>query len=494
MLTTCREMREAETRAFEDGISAAGLMEAAGQGIARVIWQFFPAPGTAVLFLGGGNNAGDALVAGRELARHGWRLLARLAVEPERMKPLAFSHWQSLQGVRRITANDGIEGGGPLLCLDGLLGIGASGPLRAPLRGMAAEMNRLRLTHGAVTVAMDIPSGLDGDTGLPEEDAVVADLTVTVAAAKTGLVADEATHHAGRLALVPLPELAPYLAGFTGPELLTPGLLRGWAPRRSFDFHKGQAGRVGIIAGSRGYYGAAVLACLGALRGGAGLVTLLVKEDSYETLARMVPPEIMVRPVRDYRKALELRLDALALGPGLGFAHEGEILEIIEEALTPCVVDADALTLLSRTSLIPLKQAAGPRLLTPHPGEMERLCDRLRPRLETAQAFADAHPGHTLLLKGARTVIATAGEAALFNTTGHPGMATGGMGDLLSGLLAALLGQGMPAHRAAGFGAWLCGRAAERAALSMAAESVLPSDAAAHFGGAWAELRQGGCC
>ena len=298
MLTTCREMQEAETRAFEDGISAAGLMETAGQGIARVIRQFFPAPGTAVLFLGGGNNAGDALVAGRELAHHGWRLLARLAVEPERMKPLAFSHWQSLQGVRRITANDEIESGGPLLCLDGLLGIGASGPLRAPLRGMAAEMNRLRLSHGAVTVAMDIPSGLDGDTGLPAEDAVVADLTVTVAAAKAGLVADEATHHVGRLALVPLPELAPYFAGFTGPELLTPGLLRGWAPRRSFDFHKGQAGRVGIIAGSRGYYGAAVLACLGALRGGAGLVTLLVKDDSYETLARMVPPEIMVRPVR----------------------------------------------------------------------------------------------------------------------------------------------------------------------------------------------------
>lgn len=491
MLIECREMQEVEAQAFEAGLDAARLMEHAGQGIARVICQFFPKPGTAVLFLGSGNNAGDALVAGRELARQGWSLLARLAVEPERMKPLPQAHWQALAGVRRITGNDAIECEGPLLCLDGLVGIGAGGELRHPLSAMALEMNRLRQSHGAFTVAMDLPSGLEGDTGQPTEATVVADLTVTVAAVKRGLVADAAVNHVGRLACVPLPELEPFMPPAPGPELLTPSLLRGWLPRRAFDFHKGQAGRIGIIAGSRGYYGAAVLACQGALRGGAGLVTLLVKEDSYEMLARMVPPEVMVRPVRDYRKALELRLDALAMGPGLGFAHEQEILDLVLEAAMPSVVDADALTLLSRTSLTPLKEALGPRLLTPHPGEMERLCDRLRPRLETAQTFAAAHPGHTLLLKGARTVIATAAESPLFNSTGHPGMATGGMGDLLCGLLAALVGQGLPLHRAAGLGAWLCGRASELAAQAQAEESVLPTDAAAHLGKAWRELRQG---
>ncbi len=491
MPLTCREMQDGEARAFEAGVDSADLMEAAGQGIARVIRQFFPAPGTAVLFLGGGNNAGDALVAGRELARAGWTLLGRLAVEPEKMKPLPAAHWRSLRGVARITANDEITAQGPLICLDGLLGIGSSGPLRPPLAALAAEMNRLRLSHGAFTFAMDMPSGLDGDTGLPAPDAVVADVTATIARAKAGLFADTAANHAGRLALVPLPSLAPFLPAFAGPELLVPNLLRPWLPRRPFDFHKGQAGRVGVIAGSRGFYGAAVLACMGALRGGAGLVTLLVKEDSYEALARMTPPEVMVRQVRDYRKALELRLDAIALGPGIGFAHDEEILGLIHEAPMPAVVDADALTLLSRTSLSPLKIAAAPRLLTPHPGEMERLCDRLKPRLETAQSFADAHPGHTLLLKGARTVIATSGHPALFNTTGHPGMATGGMGDLLTGLCAALLGQGVETHRAAGLGAWLCGRAAEIAALDQAQECVIPTDAAACMGRAWRELRCG---
>lgn len=491
MLIGSLEMQEVENRAFEQGVDAAQLMEQAGQGIAQVIRQFFPQPGTAVLFLGAGNNAGDALVAGRELAHHGWRLLARLAVEPEKMKPLPQAHWLALHSAQRITANDPIQCAGPVICLDGLFGIGSRGDMRPPLAAMAQEMNRLRQSHGAATVAMDLPSGLDGDTGLPSQTAVVADLTITVAAVKHGLLADAAVNHVGRLAFVPLPALEPFFPPHDGPLLLTPGLLRSWLPRRTYDFHKGQAGRIGIIAGSRGYYGAAVLACQGALRGGAGLVTLLVKEDSYDMLARMVPPEVMVRPVRDYRKALELRLDALALGPGIGFSYEEEVLELVREAAMPTVVDADALTLLSRTSLTPLKEALATRLLTPHPGEMERLCDRLRPRLETAQSFAAAHQGHTLLLKGARTVISTAGQQPLLNATGHPGMATGGMGDLLSGLLAALLGQGLPAHRAAGLGAWLCGRGSELAALTLAEECVLPMDAATHLGAAWRELRQG---
>jgi ADP-dependent NAD(P)H-hydrate dehydratase / NAD(P)H-hydrate epimerase len=463
-------------------------MDEAGRGIAKVVSQFFPSPGTLVLYLGSGNNSGDALVAGRELQKAGWTLHARLSTPPEELKPLPARHWRALSGCRvldgPIIAAE--RGPGPLVLLDGLLGIGAKGEMRPTLAALAAEMNALRWRQGAVTVAMDIPSGLNADTGVPEPDAVVADITATVACCKRGLVADAAATHVGRLALVPLAGLTPE---HPEPEaaLLTPCLLRPWVSRRPFDFHKGQAGRLGILAGSKGFYGAAILACQGALRAGAGLVTLLVKEDSCDILAMRAPPEVMVRPVRDYRKALDLRFDALAMGPGLGFQHEQEIREVMRQAPIPAVVDADALTTLSHSEDKD-RPFQAPRLLTPHPGEMERLVGRLRPRLATAEEYAAAHPGTTLLLKGARTVISTAPLPSWFNTTGHPGMATGGMGDVLTGVLGALLAQGHDTHRAAGIGAWLCGRAAELAAMTQSQESVLPSDVTAKLGAAWREL------
>ena len=489
MLVTCRQMQEAEARAFASGVSAADLMEQAGCGIARVIRQFFPVPGTVRLYLGTGNNAGDALVAGRELRAAGWRLQARCVREPEAFKPLPLQHWQALGGLEPAEER---ASEGPLVCLDGLLGLGASGALRADYAALAAEMNRLRTEQGSSTVAMDLPSGLDGDSGVPGEAAVIADVTVTVAAVKRGLVADAAVDHVGRLALVPLPALEPFIMeGDAGAELLTPELLRPWLPHRHHDCHKGQAGRVGILAGSPGFYGAAELACLGALRAGAGLVTLLVRDaEALPLLAARMPAEVMVRRIDDARAAAE-GFNALAVGPGLGFAHADEVAYLLREAPVPVVIDADALTLLAQRGLEPLRNAAGPRLLTPHPGEMRRLAGAVGDRATCARTFADAHPGHTLLLKGARTVIACAGEPLRYNSTGHAGMATGGMGDFLSGVAAALLGQGLAPERAASLAAWLCGRAAELAALETAPESVLPSDLAAHLGPALRQLREG---
>ena len=330
MLVTCRQMQEMEARAFAAGVNEADLMKDAGQGIANVVRQIFPCPGTLILYLGSGHNAGDALVAAHELQADGWQIQARLSTEPESMKPLPQKHWRTLRKVWRLTAPPKGRMKPPLVLLDGLLGIGGKGPLRPHLRELTAEMNALRLSHGAITMAMDIPTGLDGDAGVPEIDCVVADITATVAMAKQGLVADAAIQHVGRLALVPLPKLT----NFAEPcedrsQLLTPELLHPWLPRRAFDFHKGQAGRIGILAGSRGYYGAAELACRGALRAGAGLVTLIVKEDAYDILAQRVPPEIMVKPLQDYREVLEMRFDALAIGPGLGFIHKAEYLDVI---------------------------------------------------------------------------------------------------------------------------------------------------------------------
>jgi NAD(P)H-hydrate epimerase len=353
-------------------------------------------------------------------------------------------------------------------------------------------MNAQRLKHRASTVAMDIPSGLNGDTGIPEEDAVIADLTVTVAYAKQGLLADTAINHVGRLALVPLPDLKPdWATPDTGSQLLTPEFLRPVLPRRDFDFHKGRAGRVGIIAGSAGYYGAAILACAGALRAGGGLVTLLVKAEAYPILASKAPPEVMVKVVKDYREALDRSFDSLGIGPGIGLTAEAEILDIIRTAPLPCILDADAITLLARGHSA-IFESPAPRLLTPHPGEMQRLMPGIQheTRVTQARLAAERFKGHTLLLKGARTIIATHGQMTTYNTTGHPGMATGGMGDVLTGVCTALSAQGIPLPQAAGMAAWSSGRAAEMAALTLGQNAVLPSDVAAHLGAAFLELEE----
>jgi NAD(P)H-hydrate epimerase len=485
-------MQEIETAAFARGISAASLMDQAGAGIAAAISSFFPDPGTAILYLGKGNNAGDALVAARHLHAKGWQIWARLSASPEAFKTLPSQHFEAL-GSHLIVKSAPITchalPPGPVIALDGLLGIGAQpGPLSAPLAALATEMNELRQTAHTTTIAMDLPSGLHPDSGQPLLDGVQADITLTIAQVKAGLLADTALQHVGRLALIPLPDL-PATTGDPA-ELLTPALLRPLLPRRSFDTHKTQAGRVLILAGSSGMLGAAELACRGALHAGAGMVTLLVKPSLYQLLAARVPPEVMVKPITDYTTALDLPHEALVIGPGLGRNSDAEILDLITRATTPTVVDADALNALSPVS--ESFSPAGPRLLTPHPGEWRRLAptlaDSTLSRRQQVEAFTSSHPGVTLLLKGARTVIAHHGQPTRFNSTGHPGMATGGMGDVLSGVLGALLAQQIPAHDAAAIGAWLCGRSAEIAATQQHPNAVLPSDVARCLGRALRDL------
>lgn len=492
MIVTCRQMREMEEAAFARGVSAAALMEEAGKGIARVVSQFFPKPGAVVICLGKGNNAGDALVAARELGRRGWRISARLAFPEGEFKELPARHW------RELASNIEPQGAtSPLVLLDGLLGIGAAGPLEGPMLELAREMNALRTTRHATTVAMDIPSGLNGDTGTPCEGCVVADITATIAHVKTGLLSDSAAAYVGRLAVVPLPDL-PIRDSETCAGALTATSLRVKLPRRNFDFHKGQAGRVGVIAGSSNFTGAAVLTATGALRGGAGLVTLLVKEDVHGLIAAKTPPEIMVRAVKDWRDVLSENYDALAIGPGLGFLSQQEILDVIRGATVPAVIDADALTIIARADCEVLSNCAAPRLLTPHPGEMARLA-ALRPgwqqlcRRALAEAFVTACPRCVLLLKGSRTVIAQSGPATRFNTTGSPGMATGGMGDVLTGLCAALVAQGVSCFDSGCLGAWLSGRAAEIAITSGAqsVESLTAGDVLQHLGPAFSDLKAG---
>src|SRR5207247_1372452 len=227
----------------------------------------------------------------------------------------------------------------------------------------------------------------------------------------------------------------------------------------------------------------------GALRAGAGLVEVFVPEEIYEVVASAAPMEAMVKPVQSYRDLLKEKADVWAVGPGLGKSRAAEILELIEKAKQPMVIDADGLNILSEKTSV-LRRCKGQRLLTPHPGEMKRLFpDQKESRAQTATKFCNRFPV-TLLLKGSRTVVAERDRPLSYNTTGNPGMATGGMGDILTGVCAGLLGQGLSLYDAARLGAWLCGRAAEIAIFngSQSEQSLLPADILDHLGEAFDEL------
>jgi NAD(P)H-hydrate epimerase len=502
MLLTPQEMRETEEAAFATGADAESLMDRAGEGIADVVSQFFPSPGLAVVFAATGHNGGDGFVAARHLLARGWEIRVRLLAPSGEIKPLAKKKLGALPPGSIVVETGALPSNMPTITLDGLLGIGATGGLRGRFREACDEINALRNTGGATTFAIDIPTGLDGATGEADPAAVVADVTVTVGQAKTGLVADAAVNFVGRLALVPLDELDNPVAGDRSVAVVTPRTVTCMLPRRNADTHKGQAGRIALVAGSPGMVGAAALCASAAVRAGAGLVFLYVKPDAYPTAASLARPEVMVRPVDSYREILSHPHDALGIGPGLGRAADQEVADLIASFPGPAVVDADALNILADGRLAVLKQRPAPTLLTPHPGEMARLekgevaGGTDNGRITRATAFVADRKDVTLLLKGARTVIATRGETTLLNPTGHPGMATGGMGDVLTGI-ATTLAAGCPhsqaMHLRAGLAAWIAGRAAERAVShgGQSIESTVAGDVIAHLGGAFTDLRSG---
>ena len=232
------------------------------------------------------------------------------------------------------------------------------------------------------------------------------------------------------------------------------------------------------------------MATQGALRAGAGLVELFVTEDIYDVVAASAPVEAMVKPVRSYKNLSDENVDVWAVGPGLGTSRAGEILNLIERATQPMVVDADALNVLAGKVEI-LRRCAGPRLITPHPGEMNRLVEVGKmSRAGVVRNFCEHFPV-TLLFKGSRTIVAERGRPLSYNTTGNPGMASGGMGDVLTGVCAALAGRELGMFDAGRIGAWVCGRAAEISIFNFGAseESLLASDVLDHLGQAFNQLR-----
>lgn len=482
-IATAAQMLECDRlTSAEYGIAGLTLMENAGRGTVAVLDRHFsPLAGRKVLiFVGPGNNGGDGLVIARLLKEEGAEAKVLCLCPPERLKPDAAVN---LKLVRRLDIPvvyclvesdlgraEELVAGSELL-VDAILGIGPG----RELTGVFAAVVRLINNSGRPVLAVDIPSGLDPDTGLARGLCVKARLTCTYGLAKFALIEPPGRQWSGKLAIVEIgiPAQAVERAG-VGAELIEKSMARPMFPGRELAAHKGSCGHLLILAGSSGKGGAAVLCAKGALRSGAGLVTVAAPK----AVAAQIPaslPEAMTEPLAfsqhhlsdaDYEQVLAAGQGrkAVAIGPGLGLAEEtGALVErLCLELSRPMLLDADALNLVAGKSGL---AAAGPRIFTPHPGEMARLTGLTIPeiqaaRREVAADFAQAH-GVYLVLKGAATVVAAPDGRVAVNSTGNPGMAAAGMGDVLTGLIGGLLAQGLSPWEAACLGVYLHGLAGD---------------------------------
>ncbi len=490
---TLAGMRAMESSAMALGWTEESLLDLAGTRLGIAIGRFFPRPGLAIGYLGKGHNAGDTIVAlGVLRDRFGWKIESRSAFPITECAHLTREKWWELGAPEPLTAPpEWMNSEGPILLLDGLLGTGTKGALRAPLLGLSEEMEWLRNHAGAQVAAVDLPTGIDADTGETFPGCVTADATFMIGNAKCGLLTGRAANAAGALILVPVEVLTSHATGEI--ELIAPQTVSFGKSPRPFDFHKGMAGRVAVLAGSEAYTGAAVLAATGALRGGGGLVTLHVPKGCAGPIASRCPPEIIVREYSSPGDLGDQQFDSLVAGCGIGTllpADARNLLDLMAEIQVPTVIDADALNLLAAHGKISILNDR--HVITPHPGEFRRLAPDLTdlPREQAARVFAD-RTASTLLLKGSRTIVTRNGQPLYCNATGNPGMATGGQGDLLAGVIGARLAMGDSPLEAAALAAWVCGRSAERVLNdpSLSEESLTPSDVAENLGGAFRDWK-----
>jgi NAD(P)H-hydrate epimerase len=490
---TSEEMRRAERNAIASGWTEGGLLRLAGKRLGWAIGRFFPKPGRAIGYLGKGHNAGDVVVAlGVLRDEFGWDVAARCAFPETEWAPLLRAVWDESESIPDLLEKpQPAESHDPLLLIDGLAGIGLRGALREPLLGMAREITGLRRNHGAVVAAADVPSGIHADSGLAQGDAVVADVTFCIGNMKSGLLESTAVDCTGALAIVPVDPLA--VEGGSDRVAIAPQSMSGRLLPRPHETHKGKSGHISILAGSKEYPGAAVLCATAALRAGAGLVFLHVPCDAVEHVIGRCPPEVIVRGVGMPDEAFKCEADAFVAGCGLGSwgrMWAEQLVCRIREETKPVVIDADALNAFSEAGGL---ESLGPRhIITPHPGEFHRLAPDLTnlSREDSVRAFVK-RVDCTLLLKGARTLISQQGGPLHCNTTGHSGMATGGQGDWLAGIIGALLAGGQSPLDAACLGAWLAGRCGEIGVWSQchSQESLCPSDSSAWMGRAFADWR-----
>jgi ADP-dependent NAD(P)H-hydrate dehydratase / NAD(P)H-hydrate epimerase len=504
-LVGAAEQRAIDRAAIEGlGIPGLALMERAGAAVAAAARALVGGAGRVVAVCGAGNNGGDGYVAARLLRAAGLDARA-VGIAPRaalRGDALASREAAERAGVPVVDGGPAaIEAGAGDVLLDALLGTGLA---RAPEGAFAEAIARIAAlrARGARVVAVDVPSGLSADSGRPFGPCVRADRTVTFAFQKRGLVLHPGPSFAGAVTVADIG--IPREAAEQVPvacELVDEDAARALVPPRDAEAHKGDAGRVLVVAGSPGKSGAAHLALTGALRGGAGLVTLAAREEVLP-FALAGRPEAMSVPLpargplsdADLEPLLEAArgVDAVVVGPGIPRGPETAALlrAFLERARVPAALDADALNALAARPEELLRGLPAPAVLTPHPGEMARLCgtdiarvqaDRIALAAEKARAW-----GCVVVLKGARTVVAAPGRPPAVIASGNPGMATGGTGDVLAGLVGALLASRLDPFDAARAAAFAHGLAGDLAAARLGERGLLAGDLADALGPVWA--------
>lgn len=499
-VVTAQEMRQIDQQTIEHiGIPGAVLMEHAGSAVVRVLRQQFAECKNIGIVVGKGNNGGDGLVVARQLAHAGKPIQIFLVSPPESFAGDALINLQIAQELglpitpvlseanldelkSQIVSAD--------LIVDSIFGTG----LRGSVRGFIGDVIKCINGSGKPVIAIDLPSGLSADTGIAEGACIQANYTVTMGLPKRGNLIQPGGTLTGQLEVADI--------GFPPRVIDAQNIQINWTqpsdamrllPSRPSHSHKGTYGRVFVAAASTGMTGAAALTSAGALRAGAGLVTLGTPK-SLNPILEVKLTEVMTLPLPETAEgslALEAKShiietvertqSVLAIGPGLSQHPETVSLvhSLVRENDTPTVIDADGINALSKSEDI-LSSLSPQTVLTPHPGEMARLIGETvetleRDRIGIAQQFAQAH-NVTLVLKGAPTAIARGNGEVWINSTGNAGMATGGMGDVLTGLIAGLIAQKVSPFDAAVLGVYLHGLAGDIVAESIGLHGLMAGD------------------
>jgi hydroxyethylthiazole kinase-like uncharacterized protein yjeF len=527
-VVTAEEMRRIDRETIEEyGVPGIVLMERAGLSVAAKIRELYEKRKVIVL-AGGGNNGGDGLVAARDLFSRGWNVkVLLLSIEAGLSADCLLQYRMAKKSGVPVEFRKALTGGDlhSAVVVDAIFGTGINKPVTPPLSDLIGFLNRA----DCPVISVDIPSGISADTGVVMGDAVRADVTVTFGLAKAGHFLHPGAEYTGRLFVEDI--------GFPPERLRSEDLAMqtferddaaALLPERPEYSYKGDYGHVLVVAGSRGKTGAALMTAKSCLRTGAGMVTIGVPESLADIFQSRVTEE-MILPLPDngsgivseeaYKEItgfLNGRGDVLAVGPGL--TSGSEISRLIERLLTtvtvPSVLDADALNALSGRSEI-LAKAKAPLVLTPHPGEMARLLMETgsraqggkgrrerdpraweaglrtlveRDRIGAARSFAEK-TGIYLVLKGVPTVIAGPEGGIFLNTSGNPGMATAGAGDVLTGVIAAFLGQGLNPLDASLLGVYIHGLSGDIGTAEKGMHSLIAADIIDHLPDAFLALQ-----
>jgi NAD(P)H-hydrate epimerase len=509
------QMRDADRHTIEEiGIASLVLMENAGRQVVAAIEAAFESrlDGRVAVLCGRGNNGGDGFVVARTLIQRGIDTAVFVIGSVADIRGDARTNLEILGrlGLTVVEVNDEqtwelhfSEIARCSLIVDAIFGTGLRSAVGGMLETVIADVNAAEIP----IVSVDLPSGMSADTPNLVGDCIDASLTVTLAAPKLPLVLPPGEAYAGDVVIADIGIPHEVIDSLEGPhvELLTPEQLRGLVAPRAADSHKGDFGRLTLVAGSTGKTGAAYLAAMAALRSGAGLVTVATPASCLPVIASMGPtfmtldlPEDggMVR-VAAVDRVLEQTHDVVACGPGLGrSANVAEFVrQLLDRATCPLVLDADAITVLADDPGRLTGSEERDVIITPHPGEMARLIgasvsDVQANRLQVATDFATTHRVH-VVLKGHRTVIATPEGRVFINPTGNPGMATGGTGDVLTGMIAAWLAQLLDAEAACRLAVFLHGAAGDLAEGREGQSAMVATDLLDYLGEALTALVRG---